>query len=164
MENMKKQKLTEEMGKIVIVNKVKAGKYLSDEEMEKLERMFYEFDEILGDKPLELITKAEILKSIKEGKKLADDEVEELAYKSQHGGLFGDNLVEVIKRENQRWFRNMTTILEFNNEFYAIDWGEGLTEFQENCYWSDKAYKVRKTERVITITDYERIEEGENTK
>ena len=87
MENIKGQKLTEEQEKIVIVNKAKAGKYLSDEEMEKLERMFYEFDEILGDKPLELITKAEILKSIKEGKKLADDEVEELAYKSQQDGL-----------------------------------------------------------------------------
>ena len=103
--------------------------------------------------------KAEIIEKIKNRKKLTEDELEELAFNSDfRGELFSDNLIEVIKRDDTRWSKNMTTVLEFDGELYAIDWRKGLTEQQENAFYK-QPYKVRKTERVITITDYERIEE-----
>ena len=103
--------------------------------------------------------KAEIVEKIKTGKELTEDELEELAFNSDfRGELFSDNLIEVIKRDDTRWSKNMTTILEFDGELYAIDWRKGLTEQQENAFYK-QPYRVRKTERVITITDYERIEE-----
>ncbi len=103
--------------------------------------------------------KAEIVEKIKTGKELTEDELEELAFNSNfRGELFSDNLIEVIKRDDTRWSKNMTTVLEFDGELYAIDWRKGLTEQQENAFHK-QPYKVRKTERVITITDYERIEE-----
>lgn len=103
--------------------------------------------------------KAEIVEKIKTGKELTEDELEELAFNSDfRGELFSDNLIEVIKRDDTRWSKNMTTVLEFDGELYAIDWRKGLTEQQENAFYK-QPYRVRKTERVITIADYERIEE-----
>lgn len=108
--------------------------------------------------------KAEMIKKIKTGELLEDYELEEIAFESQYGGLFADNFVEVIKKDDTRWFKNMTTILKIDGELYAVDWAKGLTEMQKDSFWGGRGYKVRKTERIITITDYERIEEGENTK
>lgn len=158
MENIKEQKLTEEQEKNVIVNKVKAGKYLSDEELEKLRQITYSEDLCDYNSWRELLERAQIIKKIKEKKEFSECELEELAFESECGGLFENNLVEVIKRDDTRWSKNMTTVLEFDGELYAIDWRKGLTEQQENAFYK-QPYKVRKTERVITITDYERIEE-----
>ncbi len=103
--------------------------------------------------------KAKIIEKIKTGKELTEDELEELAFCSNFKyELFSDNVIKIIKRDDTRWSKNMTTVLEFDGELYAIDWRKGLTEQQENAFCK-QPYKTKKIERVITITDYERIEE-----
>jgi hypothetical protein len=55
------------------------------------------------------------------------------------------------KGEHHRWDQEMTSIVEFNNKFYAICWRRGLTEMQENSYY-EQPIEVHKVERPITIT------------
>lgn len=52
---------------------------------------------------------------------------------------------------HHRWDQKMTSIVEFNNKFYAIHWRRGLTEYQENSYYN-QPIEVHKIERPITIT------------
>lgn len=58
-----------------------------------------------------------------------------------------------------RWSRPAGYIFTYNNEFFRIDYDEGLTEYQENCNFS-QPYKVQKTEKQITITEWEEIKDA----
>ena len=154
----------EQKAKIILVNKVKAGKYLSNKEMEKLKKFASEneskYDELFDYNPKGIVQKAEIIKKIKTGQELSEEEVEELAFESEYRGLFSNNLVEIVKKDKKRWTTNMTTILNIDNELYGIDWEEGLTEYQDNIFWRcNKPYKVKRVEKVITGVEYERVKE-----
>lgn len=66
--------------------------------------------------------------------------------------------IEEIEGEDHRWTRSMTTIINYFDSYYAIDWQKGLTEYQED-YFCEQPYKVEKKEKVITTHYYERIKE-----
>ena len=107
--------------------------------------------------------KSKIIEKIKIGQYLSDVELEELAYCSKYAGLFANNLVDVVSRkEENSIYKNTTTILNIDNELYAVDWKESLKE----KVFKEQPYRVRKVERIIEIAvpDYERIESSEGTK
>lgn len=68
--------------------------------------------------------------------------------------------VDEIEGESGRWTKCMTTIIDVDGQLYAIDWYRGLTEYQENEYYS-QPYKVNRVEKVVTRTEivYEAVEE-----
>lgn len=39
-----------------------------------------------------------------------------------------------INSENHRWTRTVTSIFQFEDCFFSVDWEEGLTEMQERDY------------------------------
>lgn len=59
--------------------------------------------------------------------------------------------------ENRRWSRSVTSICEFDNKFYAIDWDEGLTEMQPDEYYDFQPYPVKPIEKQITVVEWVKI-------
>ena len=61
--------------------------------------------------------------------------------------------------EDSRWTRSMLTVVEFENDLYAIEWDKGLTEQQDDGFYI-QPYKVKlKEEEVVVIkTTVERVE------
>lgn len=53
--------------------------------------------------------------------------------------------------EDRRWSRTITSVIDFKDTLYAVNWEHGLTEGQENEYY-DQPYKVKLEEEEITIT------------
>lgn len=86
---------------------------------------------------------------LKAGEELNEDELKTLVWVGQ--------AVDVIEGEEHRWTRVMTTIIEIDGELYAIECDRGLTEYQENLYYS-QPYRVVRKEKQITVTYYEREE------
>ena len=92
-------------------------------------------------------SKDSIVDKILTGKCLTDEEVEFIA----DAGLC-DYFVTEEEGDNGRWEQPMTTILKINDRYFAIDWERGLTEMQENGYYSQVAQEVVPVTR--TITEY----------
>lgn len=46
--------------------------------------------------------------------------------------VYGANVVEEIEGDTGRWMRMMTSIVEHEGRFFAVEWQSGLTEIQEN--------------------------------
>lgn len=65
--------------------------------------------------------------------------------------------ISTKKGEDNRWTRDMFTVVEINDKHYAIPWRKGLTEKQENEY-SEQPYEVIGKEKTIVITVWERKE------
>lgn len=59
--------------------------------------------------------------------------------------------IEDIPGEDNRWTRNITSIIQIDNEYYMINWERGLTECQED-YYPEQPVKVIKEEKVVTQT------------
>lgn len=53
--------------------------------------------------------------------------------------------------EDRRWSRYVLSVLKIDDELYAIEWDQGLTENQENEYFN-QPYPVELKEREKTIT------------
>lgn len=63
--------------------------------------------------------------------------------------------LETEHGENRRWTRSNTTIVELMGRYFSIDWEEGLTEFQENEFYSQPIEVTKKTyEKTITVTKW----------
>ena len=83
-----------------------------------------------------------------------------------NGDIFGeDDLNKIIDEfeihrddgENNRWTRNVTSIVEICGRFFSINWQEGLTENQMNSYYYQPV-EVEKHEYEKTIKVVEWIE------
>lgn len=59
--------------------------------------------------------------------------------------------------ENQRWSRWVTTYCKFNNKYYACEWDQGLTEFQEDEWYGEQPYEVISKEETVVIRTWERV-------
>ena len=70
--------------------------------------------------------------------------------------LVNEYSVEDIPGEDNRWTRNMTTIIQVDDEYFSIDWERGLTEMQED-YYPYQPIKVKREERKVTRTVVEWI-------
>lgn len=91
---------------------------------------------------------AEVIRKIKVKEEFSEDELSELSW------YFGE--IDAIFGENRRWSRMVTTIIQLGDYFVALDWDEGLTEYQENEYY-DQPYFVEPKEETIVVTRWERI-------
>lgn len=87
-----------------------------------------------------------ILKKLDSGKKLSKNEIRELVWEYE---------IETTYGENCRWTRSVNTIIKIKGRFFSIDWEEGLTEMQENEYWSQPIEVYPRTyEKTITVTEW----------
>lgn len=57
-----------------------------------------------------------------------------------------------------RWMEHKTALYECQGFFYGLDWDQGLTECQENEYWSQVPKKYKKVE--IKTYTFEEVREG----
>lgn len=58
-----------------------------------------------------------------------------------------------INGENRRWTRTVSSIIKVKNEYFSIDWEEGLTECQENSYMN-QPIAVKPVEKQVTVTEW----------
>lgn len=91
---------------------------------------------------------AEVIRKIKAKEEFDEEELSELRW------YFG--ATDEVHGENRRWSRAVTTIIQFEDYFVALDWDEGLTEYQENEYY-DQPYFVEPKKETIVVTRWERI-------
>lgn len=82
----------------------------------------------------------EIKEKLDAGVELTESELAKLSW---HG-------IEDIEGEDHRWQREVKTIFQLGDDFYALDWMRGLTENHEDNYWK-QPYKVKKVEEVVTV-------------
>lgn len=72
---------------------------------------------------------------------LTEDEVRNLVFREAY---------EVMSGENKRWSRTISSLFEYEDRFFMVDWEQGLTESQENMFY-DQPYEVEKTVTTRTI-------------
>ena len=76
---------------------------------------------------------------------------------------YEDNLPDGVKWIDEeelsegRWHMIMLTIVEFKGKLFGIEWGRGLTEYQENEFYADKStvYPVARVAK--TVYTYKRV-------
>lgn len=100
-----------------------------------------------------------IIEKMYAGEKLSEAELRCLATGWSRRDLLeiGEHkVVAEIEGDSGRWTKSMTTIIQVEEDLWAIDWEQGLTEYQENEFW-EQPYRVERKERVETIVYYEAI-------
>lgn len=93
----------------------------------------------------------EVITKLINGDKLNESEIKTLLWKSHQ--------VDELEGDCGRWTQRITTIVNINDELWAVDWDHGLTEHQESEYYN-QPYRVQRVEKVVTRTEiiYEPIE------
>lgn len=80
------------------------------------------------------------------GLKLEEHEIEQLVNEYE---------IETNEGDDNRWTRNMQTIIEISNRYFSIWWQKGLTEMQENMYIEQPVEVKRHTyQKTITVTEW----------
>lgn len=71
----------------------------------------------------------------------------------------GNNYIfeEEIEGEDNRWTKDMRTIFRVGDDYWCLPWQRGLTEYQENEFYSQPYRVVPKTEQIV-VTRYERMD------
>lgn len=87
----------------------------------------------------------EIAIKLANGKKLSEDELKLLVYEA---GEFEDDVrcVSTEYGDDNRWTRDVCTIVKLFDRHYRIDWEEGLTESCEDQFWDQPVEVAPKTE------------------
>lgn len=63
--------------------------------------------------------------------------------------------VEEIEGDSHRWSKDMTTIFECDGRFFQIDWNSGLTEYQEDEFFSQPEEVVlHEYEKLVKVRDW----------
>ena len=88
------------------------------------------------------------LKKFDNKEKFTEEELREL--------IFGGYEVDLIVGENLRWNRYVTSIIEINDRFFAIEWSQGLTELQLNEF-DEQPYEVKMIEKQIIVKDWQKL-------
>jgi len=57
--------------------------------------------------------------------------------------------------EDHRWQREVTSIVQLGERYFAVEWYQGLTEMQENDFF-DQPYEVelKEYEKTITVKEW----------
>lgn len=84
---------------------------------------------------------------------LTSDEIKSLVFEDY--GEQSIEYVEEIRGKDRRWTRTNQVILKINDRYFRIKYEQGLTEYQENEYYSQIAEEVKRVEKTITIVEYE---------
>lgn len=89
----------------------------------------------------------ELERKIYNGEELTEDELNEAVF----------NLNEVTTKygENGRWSRYAETIIKIEDKLFCIEWEQGLTEYQENCF-EYQPYEVEEKTEVVERKYYVR--------
>lgn len=82
-------------------------------------------------------------------RELTEFELSHIAYDDFEGAEIIDNIIG----ENNRWTRSMTTIFKYEDKLYALNWEQGLTEYQCNEFYC-QPYEVEEYKEVIEVTKY----------
>lgn len=86
-------------------------------------------------------------------KSFTEEELEDLAWCDV------DADVEMITQEageQHRWTQDVSTIFEFEGKYYSLDWDKGLTECQENGFYT-QPYQVEKEVKTIEVTNWKAV-------
>lgn len=67
---------------------------------------------------------------------------------------------ETFSNGSGRWTEYMTVLYECQGFYYGLDWERGLTECQEDEYWSQVPTKYKKVE--IKTYTFEKVKEVDN--
>lgn len=94
----------------------------------------------------------EIFDKIKNKEELDPDEIECLFYID---GL----VVDEIHIDNYTWREALESIIKIEDKYYRIEWERGLTECQDNEFYSQVAEEVRPIDEVVTIRKWENVNE-----
>lgn len=92
----------------------------------------------------------DVVKRLKSGEKLDEGELKTLVYDGFE--------VDTIEGDRGRWTQHMKTIIDIDNELWAIDWQQGLTEYQESSF-DNQPYRVAANEKHIVVTEYVKVED-----
>ena len=95
---------------------------------------------------------------------------EEYAFAAKTGKQFSDEVLReilwsfIVEKEKTdisdagRWEIGRSAIITFNGiEFYRVYWSMGLTEYQDDEYWSQVLEPVHKVKKVIEVEEWETI-------
>lgn len=94
-----------------------------------------------------------VLHKIDNGEQLTEKELEKM--------LWSFKEIDTLYGENRRWNRSVRTILEIGGRYFALDWDEGLTECQENEFYSQPVeVKKREYTKTIVVTEWDEIKKG----
>ena len=80
-------------------------------------------------------------------KPLTKEEVRELIWNYDYKRLEG---------ENRRWSRWVNVIIKLKDRYFMVGYDEGLTEYQDNEYYTDIT-EVKPVEKMVVITEWEKI-------
>ena len=95
---------------------------------------------------------------------------EEYALAAATGKQFSDEVLReilwsfIVEKEKSdisdagRWEIGRSAIITFDGvDFYRVYWSMGLTEYQDDEYWSQVLEPVRKVKKVIEVEEWETI-------
>lgn len=101
------------------------------------------------------MTPEEFLRRMDNGERFSEEELESIIW----GGIDDTNSsidfyqADEIEGASGRWQKLMTKVLCFGDRFFAIDYEQGLTEYQENSY-EYQPYEVTKKEIMVVQTKW----------
>lgn len=95
---------------------------------------------------------------------------EEYAFAAKVGKRFSEEVIReilwtyIVAKEKSdisdagRWSITRAFIVTFDGvDFYRVHWSMGLTEYQDDEYWSQVLEPVRKVKKVIEVEEWETI-------
>lgn len=82
----------------------------------------------------------ELERKIYKGEKLTKKELRE--------AVWGCEEVAQEVGENRRWSRNISSIIKIKDKLFCINWEQGLTEYQDNCY-DEQPFEVEEKVEII---------------
>lgn len=96
----------------------------------------------------------EILRKVDNKEWLTEKEIKYLVYE--------DYIVEEIDSDKYRWVTYIDAIVEIQDRFFKIHYGQGNTEMQENEYPSQLVKEVKQVNKTIVVVEWEEVKNGED--
>lgn len=94
----------------------------------------------------------EIIEKLKLKEDLSQREISRLLFESKQ-------IYEERSADLGRWSREVISVVEIDNELYAITWWEGLTEMQDDYYVGVERVKLETEEVVVPQINIIYVEE-----
>lgn len=83
-----------------------------------------------------------------------EEELEQLSWCQIEADI---KMITQDEGEQHRWTQDVSTIFEFEDKYYCLDWDRGLTECQENVFYN-QPYEVEKEIKMVEVTNWKRVE------
>lgn len=86
-------------------------------------------------------------------KSFTEEELEDLAWCDVDADV---KMITQEEGKQHRWTQDVSTIFEFEGKYYSLDWDRGLTECQENEFYT-QPYQVEKEVKTIEVTNWKAV-------